>query len=151
MKIEWDEKWSIGEPLIDSQHKELVKLVNALIFSCDQQSADIPAALSFLVNYTLTHFNDEEALQLEHGFPHYEDHKQKHEELKAIVSEHVANYQKFGSTSYLKNVLDETLAAWLINHIETEDKMIGDFISGNSLGNKKNFHGTNVCFKALKE
>ena len=126
MGILWDEKWSIGNKLIDSQHKTLVKLVNDLVFSSDEKG--IPAALSFLVNYTATHFKDEEALQKSCGFPGYIRHKELHRELTVTVGKLVAEYQKAGSTAKLKHSLDKVLASWLINHIEVEDKKIGDYI-----------------------
>ena len=129
MGIEWDERWSIGDELIDSQHKGLVKLVNDIVFSCEESDFDIPAALSFLVNYTVTHFDDEEKLQQKHGFPEYKKHKQMHEDLKETVGKLVAEYEKSGSTANLKKALDKVLAAWLMHHIEVEDKKIGDHIA----------------------
>ena len=137
--ISWEEKWAIGNKLIDSQHKELVNLLNKLIYYCafDQMNSAIPAALSFLINYTITHFNDEEALQLRCGFPYYNEHKQMHENLKITVDKLTAKYAKSGSTMSLKKDLYSVLAAWLINHIEHEDKKIGDYIASSNKKNKK--------------
>ena len=126
--IIWDDRWSIGDELIDSQHKELVKLVNELVISCDNKKADISAALSFLVQYTITHFDDEEKLQQSCGFPHYEEHKQMHDNLKSIAGRLVAEHDEFGSTSKLQDALRNILMKWLVDHITVEDKKIGDYI-----------------------
>jgi len=128
--IAWDENWAIGDKLVDSQHKELVKLVNELVYycACDQMKDAVPTALSFLVNYAVTHFNDEEALQQRCGFPYYPQHKQMHEDFKVTVGGLVEKYTKQGSTLSLKNDLYNVLAAWLVNHIINEDKKIGEYI-----------------------
>jgi len=126
--ISWDPKWEIGNELIDSQHKTLVKLINDLYFSCNKKEFDVATALSFLMEYAVTHFNDEEALQLSCGFPGYKQHKKMHKELKATVSKLVARYLKSGSSSDLKSSLSKVLATWLIEHIKHEDKKIADYI-----------------------
>ena len=127
--IAWEEEWSIGDELIDSQHKELVKLINELIYDCanDQMNAGIPAALSFLVQYVVTHFSDEEALQLRCNFPYYKEHKKMHEDLKKNVAKLAKKYTKVGSTLSLKKDIYDVLGIWLVRHIAQEDKKIADY------------------------
>jgi len=126
----WEEKWAIGDKLVDLQHQELLKLLNELLFACtDETMVDyIPNALNFLVQYTVTHFDDEEALQKECGFPYYEEHKKMHEDLKVTVGKLVAKYKKSGSSLELRDDLNNVLVTWLANHIEVEDHKIRDYI-----------------------
>jgi len=128
--IDWQERWSIGNQLIDLQHQELLKRLNELVFACtDEKMVDyIPEALSFLVNYTVTHFDDEEALQKECGFPYYKQHKQMHEKIKVKVGKLVEKYKKSGSSIELRDDLYRVLMAWLVHHLEVDDRKIGDYI-----------------------
>jgi len=115
--------------LVDEQHKTLVKLINDLYFSIDQKGTDVPSALAFLLEYTVSHFDAEEKLQLASGFPEYKRHKKMHKELKATVRKLADKYIKHGSAPELKSDLSKVLAAWLIRHIEYEDKKIGEHIA----------------------
>ena len=128
--IAWQKKWAIGDELIDMEHKKLVQLINELVLACANNKMDsyIPSALDFLVQYTITHFDDEEALQKRCNFPEYKQHKKLHEDLKVTVGKLVAKYKKSGSTLDLKEDLYNVLAAWLVNHIEYEDKKIAPYI-----------------------
>ena len=126
--IKWDESWSIGDKLIDSQHRELVRLVNDLFSSGKETRENISAALSFLANYTVTHFNDEEALQRKHRFPGFEKHKQVHSDFKAVVVDLLAKYETTDSPEQLLNTIKKALVEWLVNHITIEDKKIGHYI-----------------------
>jgi len=81
-----------------------------------------------LVGYAVEHFDNEEAIQLEYGFPDYKRHKQLHENFKAVVGNLVSEFEASGSTSDLKRNLNKILVKWLANHIEVEDKKIGQHI-----------------------
>lgn len=125
-EIVWNDNLLIGDEIVDSQHKELVKLVNNLVCSCKDENADVLGALAFLRAYTAIHFKDEEVLQKRYGFPEYKVHKKLHTDFKVTVNELVTQYiNSNGSTDMLQVALKEILVTWLINHIMNEDKKIG--------------------------
>jgi len=128
--IAWSEEYELGNDFVDSQHKRLFELVGNIGNSC-VEGGDIGAlseTLDFLLQYTVQHFSDEEALQLKHGFPDYENHKKLHEEFEATVSEKVAEFKEKGSTKDLSDTVNEFVITWLVNHILKEDMKIGAYI-----------------------
>ena len=128
--IAWKEDYELGNSFVDSQHKRLFELVNNIGKSC-RENDDIGSlceTLDFLLQYTIQHFSDEEALQIKYEFPEYENHKKLHEEFEAAVSEKVSEFKKTGSTEELNDTVNEIVITWLVNHILKEDMKIGTYI-----------------------
>jgi hemerythrin-like metal-binding protein len=72
----WTDDLSVGVELFDNEHKELVRLVNdlnQLIFVGDRFSNE--KALAGLIEYTKTHFADEESIMVKYNYPDYKKHK----------------------------------------------------------------------------
>ena len=76
MIIEWNETFSVGVQLFDDQHKKLFAMVNGLEVGMKNgdDHAAIEEVLNGLVEYTVTHFTEEEREMRERGYPGYEDH-----------------------------------------------------------------------------
>jgi len=123
----WDDSYLIGNKPIDDQHHQLFDLINSLVQNCDdgKDKEKIKNALDFLVDYTVRHFNDEEALQIECNFPEYEQHKQLHEDFKRTVTDLVGRYVNSGSYAVLNSDIKSIVIKWLVNHVLYEDKKIG--------------------------
>jgi hemerythrin-like metal-binding protein/PAS domain S-box-containing protein len=128
--IVWDKKFELGNNTVDMQHKSLCEMINNLILQCEHgKAADtLHETLAFLVDYTVYHFENEEALQIKTGFPEYENHKKIHEGFKVTVSELVRRFDKNGSSDELVKDIRETVIAWLTNHMQNEDIRIGKHI-----------------------
>jgi len=137
----WDDSYLLGSELVDTQHHQLFDLVNSLVVSCISGSnkEKLKDTLDFLVNYTVQHFNDEEALQIDCNYPEYEQHKQLHEDFKLIVVGLVQRFNESGSSSKLCDDVKSIVIKWLVNHILTEDKKIGVHLEKNKL-NKLGLH-----------
>ncbi|MCL2806479.1 MAG: hemerythrin family protein [Treponema sp.] len=123
----WDDSYLLGNEQVDAQHHQLFDLVNSLVRSCDNGSEKetVRNALDFLVNYTVQHFDDEEALQIKYGYPEYESHKKLHEDFKLTVVELVERFYTSGSSFDLGNDIKTIVLKWLVEHILYEDKKIG--------------------------
>ena len=123
----WDDSYVLGNEKVDAQHHQLFDLVNSLVYFCEDGTdrEKIKDSLDFLVNYTVQHFNDEEALQNECKFPGYKEHKNMHEDFKVTVGELVQRYNESGSLTKLGNDIKTIVVKWLVDHILTEDKKIG--------------------------
>jgi len=123
----WDDSYKLGNEQVDGQHHQLFDLANSLAHycasNCDREK--LKSALDFLVNYTVQHFNDEEALQLEYNYPGFEEHKKKHEDFKITVGDLVQRFEKSGSSSDLGNDIKTIVVQWLVHHILSADKKIG--------------------------
>jgi hemerythrin len=128
--IAWRDEYKLGNEQVDSQHYQLFMLVSQLVESCinGSETEKLRETLDFLVNYTIYHFDDEEALQLRYDYPGYDRHKQLHEDFKVTALELSKNFEESGSSAELSNDVNKIVVKWLINHILREDKKIGDHI-----------------------
>jgi hemerythrin len=128
--IEWDEKYSIGYEHVDLQHRRLFELLSDLITaSMNHSDTDqLKKTIDFLVDYTVKHFYDEESVQVQWNYPEYEKHKQIHEDFKGVVTGIVQKYNENGSSTELNNDVNKIIVRWIVNHIQNEDKKIGEFI-----------------------
>ena len=128
--IAWSEDYELGNDFVDSQHKRLFELVNNIGKTCHEGKDihTISETLDFLLQYTVQHFSDEEALQLKYRFPEYEYHKKLHEEFEVVVNEKVTEFKETGSTEDLIETVNEIVITWLVNHILKEDMKIGEYI-----------------------
>ena len=126
----WDKKFELGNIQVDRQHKSLCDMVNNLIRQCEQGKAAemVEETIAFLTDYTTHHFDSEEALQLEIGYPGYIEHKKIHEDFKITVGKILQSYKENGSSDQLAIDIREILIEWLLDHIQNEDMKIGAYI-----------------------
>ena len=129
--LAWSKVYELGVEQIDAQHRRLFVLVSELTKACIDgvETEKLYETLDFLVNYTVQHFNDEEALQLKYNYPDYERHKQLHEDFKATVGGLVQEFVNSGSSAELSSNVNTIVVRWLIQHIQREDKKIGVHIN----------------------
>jgi len=102
-------------------------LLNKLVDACmdGTKTAILQETLDFLVSYTVMHFEAEESMQIQYGFPDYASHKQLHDDFKNTVGELVLDFGKNGSSEGLCSDINQIVIRWLINHILFEDKKVG--------------------------
>jgi len=127
--IAWDDSLSLGDEHIDMQHYQMFRLLSSLVSACDNgtETAQLKETLDFLVNYTVQHINDEEALQLKYNFPGYEKHKVEHDGFKNTIGGLAQRFAENGSSAELSRDVNKIVVRWLINHILSEDKKIGEY------------------------
>lgn len=129
MRYEVTKDLETGNALIDSEHRELFKMVNNLQDACTkgQGRSQVETAAKFLVDYVKKHFRDEQNLQTSVHYPGYPAHKKFHENYIAQIS-------AAANTILVKNADIASLAelnrmvGLLIAHIRTEDKKLAAFI-----------------------
>ena len=127
----WKDSMLIGVEKIDAQHRKLVSAIDELMEACTKgQGRDrIEGTLAFAVDYAKEHFAYEEKLQAEKGFPGMAAHKRLHADFLKTVSKLVSEYKQTGPTVTLVGKLNKSLVEWVINHISTEDKKLGQHIT----------------------
>lgn len=129
----WREKYELGVPLVDIQHKELFKRIEAFIQSLrssaswEEKVQFVNETLAFMNGYVVEHFHDEEEYQLRIGYPNYEKHKKIHADMVNYVLQITAEYENSGYSEKLMQQFAGKLLAWLINHVATEDQHIAAF------------------------
>lgn len=133
--ITWRDAYNIGVKEVDQQHQELVVKLNEFLDACvNQQGKDkIEETLTFLKDYTVEHFQNEEAIMKKHNYPEFDVHKKEHEAFIKTVVELEGMIQSKGVTILSTLKLNRTLVDWLLNHISKNDVKIGQFIQAKGL------------------
>ena len=123
MLIDWSEEYAIGIEKIDEQHKGFFTAVDRLHEECmaSEDEKIVPETLDFLKQYAVAHFEAEEKLMREIGFPGLDDHLKLHEEFLEQYAELVEEFNELGTSQDLAEKTGEMVQSWLVNHIAEAD------------------------------
>jgi hemerythrin len=128
--VEWDDRYLIGIPLIDGQHKELIRLTNSLYESCLQGDEtareNFRAAIRESVEYVKFHFGAEEQILKNVQYPEFALHKKEHEDFVKQVLEEVKNFEE--GRKFVPNTFVRFLRDWILTHIAMADKKYAAYI-----------------------
>lgn len=125
MSMRWDESYATGVDLVDDQHRELFRQLGIL---ADPDRADrVEGTLDFLAKYVREHFETEERMQFQFGFPHANVHKKMHDTFVIVLARLRHEHTIHGDNPDFRMRLTRTVGEWLTNHILKQDKMFGDF------------------------
>lgn len=120
--IDWTPALSVSIPAIDQQHQKLVSLINELhdAMRLGKGRDVLGGVLGELLNYTRTHFADEEERMRARGYGELAHHKRLHDELTERV---MRLKREFDSGQPVLTIDVMTfLQHWLTNHIMVSDK-----------------------------
>lgn len=140
----WNENFNTGLPKVDEQHHKLVQLLNLLASHVTFQT-DIPRLNSIideLVDYTVYHFQTEEAIWHEYlaGDSLESKHLAVHDSFTATILKLKAEKDTKSAETIIEEVLS-FLARWLAAHILEDDRymamVVRDMQSGMSLEQAK--------------
>lgn len=125
-RIELSEAMETGRKEIDDQHRDLLRKVDDLLAACRARRGEEEMArlLWFLKRYVRRHFRDEEALQLESGFPFYPLHKAQHAWFYQEVRRLELRYAKGGVDSVFIVQATQTMCRWLREHFQKSDRLL---------------------------
>ncbi|RCX26382.1 bacteriohemerythrin [Thioalbus denitrificans] len=120
--LAWKEEYAVGIEVIDLEHKRLLNLINNLQAAVRFRTGEEfeRQALEELVDYTRYHFQREEKLMEQHGYPDLVGHKAQHDQMINQVDTFVRRYEERGRDA-LAEVADY-LRLWLLQHINGTDK-----------------------------
>ncbi|MFC1684071.1 bacteriohemerythrin [Pseudomonadota bacterium] len=128
--IEWNEnRFSVLVDDMDEQHKQWINLINILHDSLIGEGSEITpeTAIQEMLDYTRYHFKEEEQLMRDVQYPGFTTHKALHigfiADLKTLEKD--INSGHF----VLRTQVMSILKSWLEDHITTEDKRYGEYIS----------------------
>jgi len=85
VKFVWDESYSVGNPHVDEQHRRLFELASSLPETMNKLA--IQRAMVALYQHFRQHFDDEEQLMREMGYPALEAHRRLHDDLITTLNE----------------------------------------------------------------
>jgi len=118
----WNNSYSVGVEIIDTQHKKLIDILNKLYESFIDQTVGqrLEEIIGELVDYTDYHFKTEEDLFDQVKYPQKEKHIQEHQEFIQKLDSFKAELSE--GKSSLTFQLMNFLRNWLINHIAISDQ-----------------------------
>jgi len=119
--FKWSSEYSVNIKTIDSQHQELVNILNRLFIAVSKREGEkvIATILDALMDYTKTHFSLEERLMQQAKYKDLEAHKLEHkkliDELDRLCKKHLVEEKPiyFEMLGFLKS--------WLKGHIQGVD------------------------------
>lgn len=128
VKLSWNTSFETGVDAIDEEHRSIVENFEKLyqLMSTGQGHDFYGELLGFLTGYIDTHFANEEAFQLQIGYPHLEEHIKRHQYFREKITSFIKTQSAPISNSDLIK-LNLFIKDWLIQHILNEDKKIGEF------------------------
>lgn len=132
--IQWNAGFEVGYGTIDSQHRQLVDILNVVMDGLKKPTGDIATqtALKRLIDYTKSHFSTEDNLMVEHKYPDIAAHRKQHSDLIAKVDALHADVKAGKQLVGPKTVM--FLQNWLVEHILKTDKKLATFLVAKSQG-----------------
>ncbi|MDR1985631.1 MAG: bacteriohemerythrin [Treponema sp.] len=127
--VEWDDRYLVGIPLIDEQHKELITMTNTLYQGClegDAKAVYFMETIHGTVDYVKYHFSAEEKLLESVNYPDIGEHKKEHEGFIRQIFEEVKGFQ--GGKQFVPNDFVRYLKDWILAHIALTDKKYAKYI-----------------------
>jgi hemerythrin len=124
----WDESFSVRIAKVDQQHKQLFSLINQLhdAMAEGKGKETLDKVFSGMLNYTVTHFKEEEQMLSAHGYPQFAAHKKQHEafieRFTQLQKDH--NSGKLGVSIQTRDLLK----TWWETHIKTIDMQYSSFL-----------------------
>jgi len=120
--FEWNDKLTVGNPMIDRDHKMLIQYVNEMhVAMLGGKGKDIVGnILGKLVKYTRDHFGREEIFWKANGYVDFDAHKKRHIDLLQTVDKFKADFDN--GTGALSVDVMNFLRDWLTNHIMKSDQ-----------------------------
>ncbi len=126
--IEWRERYSVGNDTINTDHQEIISIINDLYNSLQKHSetTELREILDRLLDYTRQHFEREERLMKKAEYPNLEEHKAKHRELTRKTRELAE--QCCGTDADISRETMAFLKNWWIDHIIARDMRYKTYI-----------------------
>jgi len=132
--MEWNDRLSVGISQFDNEHKKLVSMINELFDAVQsgRGKESLGHILDGLIDYTKTHFANEEHYMEKFSYPDLKAHRTEHETLTKQVVDIQRKYHQ-GATAMLSMEVMTFLKNWLIKHIQGTDKKYGPFLATKGL------------------
>ncbi|MDD2463871.1 MAG: bacteriohemerythrin [Desulfobulbus sp.] len=128
LTIAWDDRYLIGIPIIDNQHKYLLQLLNTLYedYAACPATDYLEELFNNLIAYTSYHFALEERWMECHHYPRLDEHRVEHAAFSVRVAQMQQQYAQQRQNVSLEAI--HFLYNWLSPHIQGSDYDFGCFI-----------------------
>lgn len=128
--INWKKSFATDIASIDQEHRDLIDILNRFTeaYLFDPASVNILETLELIAAETIKHFDHEERVMRNIGYPRFEIHKEKHKWLIADISKRKVEVSSDPENSDFDELL-KYLKYWLLRHIVSEDTHLHRFIN----------------------
>ncbi len=128
--LAWDPSLAIGVPEIDEQHRSLFEQATRFdtAVRAGVRGDEIRDLFAFLSRYANEHFEAEERLMQEAGYPRLASHALEHAEFRRRLATLLPHWESEGDSSALLMAVSGFLMRWLREHIAANDRAIGDHL-----------------------
>jgi len=125
----WSEDLSVGNALIDQDHRRLIELVNELneATRCGAGREVVGEVLAALCEYTRDHFRREEEYMERLRYPALAAHRREHQDLLDKVVELQRRFNENDVTVAAR--VSTLLRDWLSIHIARSDRQLAAMIA----------------------
>lgn len=123
--IEWKETFSVKNDDIDAQHQKLIEMINDMhdAMKTGKGSEAVAEIIDEMKRYTVYHFETEEKLMEEAGYPELKEHREEHQHFNKKVNEFCKEMKK--SKAGLSMQVMSFLADWMRKHfLEVDQKYV---------------------------
>lgn len=127
----WKDEYSVGNELLDAQHRGLIDLVNRL-----DGDEPLGRVLEELAGYAEMHFRDEEDLVEAAGYPGLTQQKNQHKAFQAWLDRTLNSCRSGGEASVARRDLYAYLSIWIANHLMVYDAAFTPWLEKQGLPDK---------------
>lgn len=133
----WTEAMSVGIPLLDDDHKALIRLINRLRtdFAAGAGFVVLEDVFDRLVAYIEFHFTREEKVMEAVGYPGVTVHRDEHKDFAKTIYELRDRYGRDGDQTITEELIDD-LKSWLNHHILVQDMAYKPYVQNDALADK---------------
>ncbi len=129
MPIEWRDKMSVGDAMVDDDHRNLIRLINQYEDAIGRRDARLlRQTFRGLSDYAEAHFEREEKLMEAVYFPMRRTHGDIHKNLMRQVTDF--HFQIVGGERISVAEASRFLHDWFVNHVLQEDMKLRDHLLG---------------------
>lgn len=120
-RLEWRPEFSVGDPAVDHEHRELIELVNVTAAQIEARgpAEQIERSFGDLLRSVTSHFALEERQMREAGYDRLTEHKADHERLIDALRD-IMDGAETGPEETTDRLV-ATLGAWFADHFRTHD------------------------------
>ncbi|MEG3641447.1 bacteriohemerythrin [Magnetococcus sp. PR-3] len=127
--FKWHDSYSTGNEQIDSEHKQLMSMINELYSQLwnGVKEVDVKPILNRMDDYTRGHLKREEEILASKQAPGLDEHKNVHKQFMKKLEDFKAEYEA-GEIALSMEMMN-FLKGWLSQHIHKADKVIFSRVS----------------------
>lgn len=135
--VVWQDKHSVGDPLLDLQHRRVFDMINELYAATlgDVSPDQLERTLRNLRDFAATHFRDEEKAMREAGYPELAAHQRAHRAFATEARSLMRRQQRLGTDA--AGAILAFLKHWWRRHVIDMDQGYVPFLGRGKRGSDR--------------